>query len=398
MSFDSLDYYKILGVSRDASKATILKQYKTLAVKHHPDRNLNNKKQATEKFQQIVEACAVLRDPQRRQIYDKYGISGLKSNGIFPTSMTMEDLFDMIFKEDKENDNFPALACISMDLTLKECYNGVEKITEFAYESNCPLCSSDRYAKQEIWCTKCNGEGKTKIIADDDNKSVNGLYEKKRTLSCDVCEGKCKVKRCSKTCSGKLKGLVTVNSYFVMNKNLKVEIPAGSLDRDVIRTKYTCHKRQIDGVVLTEIRCKECDEYKIQGNNLYLIKPIKISLWHAFGGDDIDINHFGQTLFIKRAFTVIQNNEYYKVKKKAGHLFIKFEIKMPDSKDLDESKIKEIRNLLSKKKNKISNLSEDQLYTTFVELHQLNDVDKLGLNEDEDNIEGATKNDECRQM
>ncbi|ETO03596.1 chaperone protein DnaJ [Reticulomyxa filosa] len=191
-------FLKVKKVSRDVDTATILKQYRLLYKKHHPDRNRDNEKQATEKFQQLSEATDVLRDLQRRAIYDKY------------------DLFDMVFKEDKENDNSCVLSRITMDLTLQDCYNGVKKITEFDYGYNCPLCSS---GKHEMHYTKCSEKGIIKIlIADDDKKSENELYEKKRTLPCCVCNGKCKIKRCIKTCSGKLTERVTVNLYFVMNK------------------------------------------------------------------------------------------------------------------------------------------------------------------------------------
>lgn len=68
------DYYKILGVSRNASAAEIQKAYRTLARKYHPDVNPNDKK-AKEKFQRIQKAYEVLRDPEKREMYDRYGSS-----------------------------------------------------------------------------------------------------------------------------------------------------------------------------------------------------------------------------------------------------------------------------------------------------------------------------------
>ncbi len=66
------DYYKILGVSRDASQSDIKKQYRKLAVKYHPDKNPGNK-QAEEKFKDLGEAYEVLGDPEKRKKYDTLG-------------------------------------------------------------------------------------------------------------------------------------------------------------------------------------------------------------------------------------------------------------------------------------------------------------------------------------
>ncbi len=68
------DYYKILGIRRDASQAEIQKAYRELARKHHPDMNPDDKA-AKSKFQQIQKAFDVLSDPEKREMYDRYGSS-----------------------------------------------------------------------------------------------------------------------------------------------------------------------------------------------------------------------------------------------------------------------------------------------------------------------------------
>ncbi|XP_061369214.1 uncharacterized protein LOC133312086 isoform X2 [Gastrolobium bilobum] len=77
-----VDYYKVLQVDRSAKDDDLKKAYRKLAMKWHPDKNPNNKKEAEAKFKQISEAydvCfCVLSDPQKRAVYDQYGEEGLK--------------------------------------------------------------------------------------------------------------------------------------------------------------------------------------------------------------------------------------------------------------------------------------------------------------------------------
>lgn len=69
---DFIDYYNVLGVSKDASEEDIRKAYRKLARKHHPDLNPNDA-EANKKFQQINEANEILSDPEKRKKYDQYG-------------------------------------------------------------------------------------------------------------------------------------------------------------------------------------------------------------------------------------------------------------------------------------------------------------------------------------
>ncbi len=85
------DYYKLLGVSRDASEEEIKKSYRKVAMQYHPDRNPGDK-EAEERFKLASEAYEVLRDPEKRQIYDRYGIEGLKGTG-FTGFRGFEDIF-----------------------------------------------------------------------------------------------------------------------------------------------------------------------------------------------------------------------------------------------------------------------------------------------------------------
>jgi len=97
---NSDDYYRVLGVSRDADTRTIKKAYRKLAVKHHPDRNPDNPKAAEERFKRIGEAYEVLSDEKKRNIYNQVGKQGLKG-GMGGPNMNFgnaHDIFQMFFQ------------------------------------------------------------------------------------------------------------------------------------------------------------------------------------------------------------------------------------------------------------------------------------------------------------
>ncbi|XP_060086031.1 dnaJ homolog subfamily B member 6-like isoform X4 [Ylistrum balloti] len=75
-----VDYYKVLGVPKEASVAELKKAYRKLALKWHPDKNPDRKEEAEKKFKEISEAYEVLSDEEKRGIYDKYGKEGLQGH------------------------------------------------------------------------------------------------------------------------------------------------------------------------------------------------------------------------------------------------------------------------------------------------------------------------------
>uniref|UniRef100_UPI001F09C32F DnaJ domain-containing protein n=1 Tax=Lactobacillus crispatus TaxID=47770 RepID=UPI001F09C32F len=75
------DYYKVLGVDRDASDQEISRAYRKLAKKYHPD--LNHEPGAEEKYKQVNEAYEVLHDKQKRAQYDQFGSAGVNCQGVF---------------------------------------------------------------------------------------------------------------------------------------------------------------------------------------------------------------------------------------------------------------------------------------------------------------------------
>ena len=88
------DYYKVLGVERDASAREIKKAFRNLALKYHPDKNPD--KDTSKKFRQIAEAYEILRDEDKRRQYDQNGHNawgGSSSDGFKPGNFNFDDLF-----------------------------------------------------------------------------------------------------------------------------------------------------------------------------------------------------------------------------------------------------------------------------------------------------------------
>src|ERR671922_2613681 len=93
------DYYEVLGVPRDADEAQVKKAFRRLARELHPDVNAHDPR-AEEKFKEAAEAYEVLSDPERREIYDRYGHEGLRSGGYEPSFTgfgSFADIFDAFF-------------------------------------------------------------------------------------------------------------------------------------------------------------------------------------------------------------------------------------------------------------------------------------------------------------
>src|SRR3569832_2456459 len=137
------DFYATLGVPRTASDEDIKKAYRKLAMTYHPDRN-NGSKEAEERFKEITEAYDVLRDPQPRAAYDRYGEQGLRGGaggfhhvdlsealGIFMRDFGgfggLGDLFGNAAGGSSNGPRAGQDVKVTMPLTLAEVATGVEK-------------------------------------------------------------------------------------------------------------------------------------------------------------------------------------------------------------------------------------------------------------------------------
>src|SRR5688500_125182 len=171
------DYYTVLDVARTASDDEIKKSYRKLAMQYHPDRN-NGTAESEEKFKQITEAYDVLRDPQKRAAYDRYGEEGLRrgAGGLQPVDLSealnifmrdrggftgLGDLFGAAGGRGQSGPRTGADVRITVPLTLAEVATGVEKTVTLKLLKPCDKCAASgaEPGTQAVTCATCGGTG-----------------------------------------------------------------------------------------------------------------------------------------------------------------------------------------------------------------------------------------------
>src|SRR5260370_4745833 len=139
------DLYEILEVSKDADEETIKKAYRKQAMRYHPDRN-NGDKEAEGRFREASEAYEVLRDPEKRQRYDRYGHAGLgDSVGPAASGDSLRNFFNDIFSGmfGGETSAVPDLEHV-VEIELVEAANGGRMRTTIRRSRLAPHCSPTR--------------------------------------------------------------------------------------------------------------------------------------------------------------------------------------------------------------------------------------------------------------
>jgi molecular chaperone DnaJ len=180
------DYYKVLGVSKDASQDEIKKAYRKSALKHHPDKNAGDPN-AEKKFKEISEAYEVLSDEKKRQIYDQYGAdavnagAGMGSAGGFSSMEEAlrtfmgafggsqgggnEGMFDSFFGFEGQGEAGSARQGTSkkmqVTISFEEAVKGVDKEASITNYVLCSKCDGSGAASASAIkkCTRCQGSG-----------------------------------------------------------------------------------------------------------------------------------------------------------------------------------------------------------------------------------------------
>ncbi len=223
------DFYVTLGVERTAADDEIKKAYRKLAMAYHPDRN-GGSKEAEEKFKAITEAYDVLRDPQKRAAYDRYGEAGLKGGGgagfhhvdlsealgIFMRDFGGFGGLDDLFGGQGRGQRGGNDVRISMPLTLAEVATGVEKEVRIKVLDTCEVCSGTgaEPGSKAHTCPTCAGQGEVRRA----QRSFFGQFV--AVTPCPTCHGEGKqIDTPCKRCKG--------DGRTRSDKTIKVSVPAG---------------------------------------------------------------------------------------------------------------------------------------------------------------------------
>lgn len=170
------NFYKILGVSENATADEIKKAYRKIAMKYHPDKNPGNK-EAESKFKAAAEAYDVLSDGQKKAKYDQFGEEGLKNNGqgSYGNNFYTEDLNDL-FKNSpfgsffegggRHKTNYGEDLRIRIKISLEEVAKGTEKKVKVKRHTRCDDCGGNGAASGSNLekCTTCKGSGTIRNI------------------------------------------------------------------------------------------------------------------------------------------------------------------------------------------------------------------------------------------
>jgi molecular chaperone DnaJ len=225
------DFYAVLGVARTAPDEEIKKAYRKLAMANHPDRN-NGSKEAEERFKEITEAYDVLRDPQKRAAYDRYGEAGLRSGGAGFHHVDLSEALGIFMRDfggfsgldeifggragGGSGARTGADVKINIALTLAEVSTGVEKKVIAKLLEPCDRCDgsgAEPGTKSQV-CPTCSGAGEVRRA----QRSFFGQFV--TVAPCPTCHGEGGVvqtpcKKCRG--EGRLRG----------ERELAIQIPAG---------------------------------------------------------------------------------------------------------------------------------------------------------------------------
>ncbi|MCL5433677.1 MAG: molecular chaperone DnaJ [Candidatus Marsarchaeota archaeon] len=293
------DYYKILGIKKDASIDEIKRKYRELALKYHPDRNKD--KNAEENFKKINEAYAVLSDPEKRRNYDTFGPEG------FNKRFSEEDIFrgfdinDILkdfgfnFESDSNNifdifgfgQNFDRNQSknidvgndllTSVDISLDEAAKGAEKTIFIKHVVKCERCNGTGAEPNSkiITCDKCDGTGQVKLT----RRTPFGILQ---TIStCPKCKGTGKTfEKACRICNGA--------GRTPKNDKLTIKIPIGVDSGSRLRLKGVGdYGRDKIGDLYVDINVLKDKIFEREGDDIYI--NVHIPFYTALLGGNTNV-------------------------------------------------------------------------------------------------------------
>ena len=281
------DFYDVLGVSKNASPEELKSAYRKLAVKHHPDKNPDDKV-SEEKFKEASEAYGILSDSEKKQNYDSFGHaafeggSGRQGGGFGGADFS--DIFEDFFGDfggggrsrgRRNTNNRGSDLRYDLSITLEEAYEGKKQDIKFSTTEKCTTCKGNgsKPGHSPDRCTVCGGNGKV--------RSNQGFFTVQQT--CPQCQGTGEeITSPCNDCNGQ--------GNKQASKKISVTIPKGVDDGTRIRLAgkgEAGNKGGTSGDLYLFINVHTHDLFKRSDENLFFEFPISIA--DAALGTNIEI-------------------------------------------------------------------------------------------------------------
>lgn len=289
------DYYDRLGVPRDADAEAIKKAYRRLAMRYHPDRN--SSADAEGQFREVTESYEILRDPEKRALYDRYGEAGVKRGGDAGGfgGFDFSDAFEVFMREfggmgGGLGDLFGRARTsrgpqrgrdvrVRVSVTLAEAARGSERSLRLKLLDACGRCrgSGAEPGTRPQRCSTCGGAGEVRQV----QRSMLGQFVSVRP--CPDCDGAGeRITEPCRECRGA--GLVRADHA------VKLDVPAGVSTDDYLKLSGRGNAGPAGGprgdiLVLVEVEPDE--RFERHGDDL--IYNLAVTLSQAALGAEVEV-------------------------------------------------------------------------------------------------------------
>jgi len=347
----SKDYYKILGIDKNASADEVKRAFRTLAHKHHPDKQGGDEA----KFKEANEAYQVLGNPEKREQYDQYGsnfdnmgaggfgsaqgFGGFGGGGVNINMEDLGDIFGDIFgmgggRTRTKTKSRGADIEMNLNISFKDSIFGVEKNIELYKNVSCEVCngSGAEPGSNVNTCSECNGNGSVKKV----QNTVFGAIA--RSVICPRCKGDGNIveKQC-KQCSG--------TGIRKKSITIKVKIPAGIRSGETLRITGAGESvggNGVPGDLYINISVDPSQRFKREGNNILMTTPLDFKTAVLGGSIEVD------TLINKMKIKIpagTQSGQVFRLKGQGvaerGDLLVEVFITVPEKLSRKQKKILE---------------------------------------------------------
>jgi molecular chaperone DnaJ len=281
------DYYELLGVERTATAADIKKAFRAKARELHPD--VSENPDAETLFKEVVEAYEVLNDSERRELYDRFGHAGLRSQGFTPTAFdfgSLGDLFSAFFGDDLFGVGGRSRAAArgadvaaEVEIELVDSARGATRDVPIRVAVACSSCqgSGAEPGTDPVACPLCGGAGRVQEVSN----TVFGQFIRAHT--CRRCGGTGRVvEHPCHTCDGA--------GRVVEERTLNLDIPPGIHDGQRIRLGGEGHAGELGGRagdLYVLVRVRPDSRFVREGHDL--ISTVDLTMTQAALGASVTV-------------------------------------------------------------------------------------------------------------